>query len=79
MLALRSVDANIQFMDSFRYVYCNPFVEVLLLASVTFQVVSGIYLIKNRWGQRHGSLSVFKPYRAAIWLTFFSSMSEPFR
>ena len=54
LLALRSVEAHIQFMESFRYVYRNPFVEVLLLACVTFQVVSGIYFIKNRWGQRHG-------------------------
>ena len=54
LLALRSVEAHIQFMESFRHIYRNPFVEVLLLACVTFQVGSGIYFIKNRWGQRHG-------------------------
>jgi succinate dehydrogenase/fumarate reductase cytochrome b subunit len=53
-LALRSVEAHIQFMESFRHIYRNPFVEVLLLACVTFQIGSGIYFIKNRWGQRHG-------------------------
>ena len=41
-------------MESFRHIYRNLFVEVLLLACVTFQVGSGIYFIKNRWGQRHG-------------------------
>ena len=54
LLALRSVEAHIQFMESFRHIYRNPFVEVLLLVCVTFQVGSGIYFIKNRWGQRHG-------------------------
>ena len=52
--ALKSVDAHVQFMESFRYVYRNTFVEVLLLACVTFQIVSGVYFIRKRWGQRHG-------------------------
>lgn len=54
LLALRSVEAHIQFMESFRHIYRNPFVEILLLACVTFQVGSGIYFIKNRWRKRHG-------------------------
>ena len=54
LLALRSVETHIQFMESFRHVYRNPFIEVILLACVTFQVGSGIYFIKNRWGQRYG-------------------------
>lgn len=54
LLALRSVDAHIQFMESFRHIYRTPFAEGLLLACVTFQVGSGIYFIKNRWGQRYG-------------------------
>lgn len=53
-LALRSVEAHVQFMESFRHIYRNPFVEALLLACAAFQVGSGIYFIKNRWGQRHG-------------------------
>ena len=54
LLALKSVEAHIQFMESLRHIYRNPFVEVLLLTCITFQVGSGIYFIKNRWGQRHG-------------------------
>lgn len=54
LLAIRSVETHIQFMALLRYVYRNSFVETLLLVSVTFQVVSGLYFIKNRWGQRHG-------------------------
>jgi succinate dehydrogenase/fumarate reductase cytochrome b subunit len=53
-MALESVEAHVQFMKSFRHVYRNPFVEFLLLSSVTFQIGSGIYFIKNRWGQRQG-------------------------
>lgn len=53
-LALRSVEAHIQFMESFRHIYRNLFVEILLLACVAFQVSSGIYFIKKRWGQRYG-------------------------
>ena len=37
-LALSSVEAHIQFMEAFRHIYRNPFVEVLLLACVTFQI-----------------------------------------
>jgi succinate dehydrogenase/fumarate reductase cytochrome b subunit len=54
LLAIQSVEAHIQFMKSFRHVYRNSFVEVLLLACVTFQIGSGVYFIKNRWGQRRG-------------------------
>lgn len=54
LLALRSVEAHIQFMESFRHIYRNPFVEVLLLACAAFQIGSGIYFIQNRWGKRHG-------------------------
>lgn len=59
-LALRSAEAHIQFMESFRHIYRNPFVEVLLLACVTFQLGSGIYFIKNRWGHRHGFFGRFQ-------------------
>jgi hypothetical protein len=54
LLALSRVEVHIQFMQSFRHIYRNPFIEVLLLASVTFQAGSGVYFIRNRWGQRHG-------------------------
>ena len=54
LLAIESVAAHIQFMESFRQVYRNSFVELLLLACVTFQIDSGVYFIKNRWGQRRG-------------------------
>jgi len=54
LLALQSVEAHIQFMESFRLIYRNMVVEVVLLACVAFQVTSGIFLIKKRWGQRCG-------------------------
>lgn len=54
LLAIRSVEGHIQFMESFRHIYRNLFVEVLLLVCVMFQVGSGVYFIKNRWGRRQG-------------------------
>ncbi|MBN48794.1 MAG: hypothetical protein CMN85_04580 [Spongiibacteraceae bacterium] len=54
LLALESVDAHIAFMEAFRNLYRIPLVEILLLACVAFQIASGIYFIKARWGQRRG-------------------------
>lgn len=54
LLALSSIDAHIAFMESSRRFYQQPAVEVLLLASVLFQISSGIYFIRARWGQRRG-------------------------
>ncbi len=54
LLAVQSINAHIHFMESFRPIYRNGFVETLLLVCVAYQVGSGIYFIKNRWGQRRG-------------------------
>ncbi|MEO4045845.1 hypothetical protein AAFN46_01985 [Pseudomonas sp. CAU 1711] len=54
LLALQSVEAHIQFMESFRHIYRNPLIEVLLLSCVIFQIGSGVYFIRQRWGQRRG-------------------------
>lgn len=70
LLALSSVEEHIQFMESFRHVYRNPFVEFLLLACVTFQIGSGIYFIKNRWGQRDSFFERFQALSGG-YLAFF--------
>jgi succinate dehydrogenase/fumarate reductase cytochrome b subunit len=54
LLAIRSVDAHIQFMEACRQVYRHLFVEAILLACVAFQIGSGVYLIKQTWGARRG-------------------------
>ena len=53
-LALSSIESHIRFMDLFRHIYRNTFIEVLLLSCVAFQIGSGIYFIQHRWGRRHG-------------------------
>lgn len=54
LFALGGVDAHIALMDSLRHIYRQPLVEVLLLGCLTFQICSGLLLIKRRWGQRRG-------------------------
>lgn len=52
--ALGSVEAHIALMERLRVVYRHPLAEVVLLACVAFQVVSGLYFVRRRWGQRRG-------------------------
>ena len=54
LLAIGGVDAHIAFMEMFRRLYRVLAIEVLPLGSVLFQIGSGIYFIKARWGQRQG-------------------------
>ena len=54
LLALGGIDAHIAFMESFRRLYRQPGVEIALLFCVLFQVCSGVFFIKRRWGQRQG-------------------------
>jgi succinate dehydrogenase/fumarate reductase cytochrome b subunit len=54
LLALGGIDAHISFMESFRRIYRISVVEVLLLGCVLFQICSGIFFIKSRWGKRQG-------------------------
>ncbi|MDO8907971.1 MAG: hypothetical protein Q7W55_05650 [Pseudohongiella sp.] len=70
LLAIGGIDTHIAFMESFRRLYRQPVVEVLLLISVIFQIGSGIYFIKARWGQRR---NVFERLQAVSggYLAFF--------
>jgi succinate dehydrogenase/fumarate reductase cytochrome b subunit len=70
LVALGGIQAHIAFMDALRRVYRNGVVETLLLACVVFQVGSGIYFIRARWGQRRG---FFERLQAASggYLAFF--------
>ncbi len=54
LLAIQSVETHIAFMEAFRKIYRLPIVEIVLLVCVAFQIGSGIYFIKRRWGQRRG-------------------------
>jgi hypothetical protein len=50
-LAIQSAEALIQFMELFRRVYRNSFVEVLLLACVAFQIGSGVSVGRDGYGK----------------------------
>jgi len=54
LTAVFGVAQHIAFMEAARIVYRARIVEVVLLSSVTVQVVSGIWLVVNRWRERHG-------------------------
>jgi succinate dehydrogenase/fumarate reductase cytochrome b subunit len=54
LLALQGVQAHLDFMNGLRHVYRNIVVETVLLVCVLFQVGSGIYFLRARWGQRRG-------------------------
>lgn len=52
LLALGGVDLHIRVMAALRLVYRHPVVEVLLLAAILVQVVSGLGGLRNAWGRR---------------------------
>lgn len=53
-MALFSLSLHIEFMEGYRPFYRVLPIEALLLTCFAYQVVSGIYFIKSRWGQRSG-------------------------
>lgn len=48
--AIFGIEQHISLMENLRWVYRNIFVEVVLLAAVVVQVVSGITLVRKRRG-----------------------------
>lgn len=48
-LILHSSEWHINFMNAVRKVYRNPVIETLLLLAVGIQIVTGIYLVNNKW------------------------------
>lgn len=68
--AVISIKDHIQFMEAFREIYYSPIFENLLMLCVLFQIGSGLYFVKRRWGQRSG---FFEKLQAAsgAYLAFF--------
>ena len=54
LLVLRSEEAHIRFMRSFRRVYRHPVVEPILLTAVGVQICSGLYLVSQKWPRANG-------------------------
>lgn len=70
LLAIEGIDRHIAFMESFRHLYRQPAIETLLLSCVLYQICSGIYFIKARWGQRQGLLEKLQAISGG-YLAFF--------
>lgn len=51
MMIFFSAEAHLQFMDAYRKIYRFLPVELLLISSVLFQVISGVRLIWLKWNQ----------------------------
>jgi len=53
LVALRGIDAHVDFMKAYREIYRYPALEALLFLCLTYQIASGSYFIIKGWGQRH--------------------------
>src|SRR5689334_17908468 len=57
LASLASVSAHLGFMEATRVLYRQPLVEGILLACVTFQGASGLWLVFAGWKQRQGTVA----------------------
>ncbi|GJJ04491.1 hypothetical protein RugamoR64_50290 [Duganella rhizosphaerae] len=70
LLAIRSPEAHIHFMEAFRAVYRNRVVEVILLLCVASQAASGLTFVRRRWRDRHEGLDLLQ-LGSGLYLAFF--------
>ena len=64
------INNHIELMASFRIFYRHVFIESLLLVSVVFQILSGVYFIYSRWGNRSGFFEIAQALSGG-YLAFF--------
>jgi len=55
VMSLHAIATHIAFMDVARTVYRQPAIELMLLASVMFQCVSGLWMVVRGWRQARRS------------------------
>lgn len=70
LIAFGGIEAHLAVMERLRSVYRLTAVELLLLFCVAFQVGSGLWFVKSRWGQRSGFLDRLQAASGA-YLAFF--------
>ena len=70
LTALAGIQPHIAFMKTARAVYRVQVLELLLLACVAFQVLSGLVLVFRRWRQRRGLVPWLQAI-AGAYLAFF--------
>ncbi len=57
LVSLIGIPSHIAFMEVARRVYRQPFVEVLLLMCVAFQIASGLWFVLRNWRTRRGPIA----------------------
>lgn len=57
LVSLVGVSTHIAFMKMAREVYRQPVIESILMASVAFQIASGLRLVVRGWRRRHGAVA----------------------
>jgi len=57
VMSLHAITTHIAFMDIARTVYRQPAIEFVLLASVLFQCVSGLWMVVRGWSARRGAVA----------------------
>jgi succinate dehydrogenase/fumarate reductase cytochrome b subunit len=70
LAALSSIAAHLAVMETLRTVYRNGLIETMLLASVTVQVFTGLWLVLRGWKQREGRMAWLQAASGA-YLAFF--------
>jgi succinate dehydrogenase/fumarate reductase cytochrome b subunit len=70
LVSLWSIAAHIAFMDAVRTVIRQRIVEATLLACVSLQAITGLWLFKHRWRQRRGKVAWLQALSGA-YLAFF--------
>lgn len=70
LASLWSIAAHIAFMDAVRTVIRQPVVESILLACVSLQALTGLWLFAHRWRQRRGKVAWLQALSGA-YLAFF--------
>ncbi|BDS15526.1 hypothetical protein [Aureispira anguillae] len=73
LMALSSVQMHIDWMNRFRLIYQNPFIEPFLLFAILAQIVSGIQLVRNRGWRQVDIYNKIQVY-SGIYLGFFLLM-----
>lgn len=70
LLALKGINAHIEFMKAYRDIYRLPILETVLLLLIVLQITSGAYFIVTRRVHRHGFFDKAQGFSGA-YLAFF--------
>jgi succinate dehydrogenase/fumarate reductase cytochrome b subunit len=73
IVGIAGIDSHIQFMESFRKIYRNAYVEFALLAAIALQLALGINFVFRSWGKRRGFFERAQAISGCYLIYFFLS------